>query len=166
MHIAGRHRRLPWIIVSLLGAMLISMSGCAQLGGGKDSSGSSSGGTMSSNEPYYPTDFKDILIPAELDWNLDKSMAINTASFAGGILNFSGRVEINSLTEFFIASMRKDGWKLAGTVKSKYVLLAFTKPDKTSLIRIHENEFGLKTEVSIYVTDMTKSSSSAVNTFR
>ena len=60
-------------------------------------------------EPYYPADFRDLLIPGELLWNREKSVTISTDSFNGGILSFNGRVEVTSLMEFFINSMKNDG---------------------------------------------------------
>jgi hypothetical protein len=145
---------------ALLALLLLALTGCAQLGFG-GSSGSESAPptaeTMTGNQPYNPTEFRDLLIPGELAWNRDKSMVIKTDSYAGGVLNFSGRVDINSLSDFFVKSMERNGWKLAGSIKYKQVLLAFVKPAKTCTITIADSEFGLKTEVNVYVTeDITK----------
>jgi len=107
------------------------------------------------NEPYYPADFRDLLIPGELVWNREKSVSINTDSFSGGILNFDGRVEVNSLTEFFITSMKKDGWTMNGTVKSKNVLLAFVKDTGSCMIRIFDGGTLGKTDVYVYITHRT-----------
>ena len=104
------------------------------------------------NQPYYPTDFKDLLIPGELSWDRADSMTIRTGTYAGGILSFSGRLEINSLTDFFLNSMVKNGWQLHGSVKSKDTLLAFIKSKETCLIRIIEIGYGRKTSVSVYIT--------------
>ena len=62
-------------------------------------------------------------------------------------------IDINSLAEFFIASMPKNGWKMAGSAKYKNVLLAFVKPNKTCTIAINDSEFGLKTDVFVYMTE-------------
>lgn len=136
---------------------LVILNGCAEMGLGNssesmDTSSVESPETAAENQPYYPTDFKDLLIPNELSWNRENSMAIRTDSFAGGILNFSGRVEINSLSDFFVNSMAKNNWKLSGSVKYKKILLAFIKPNKTCTITISE-EFGMKTDVYIYITE-------------
>jgi hypothetical protein len=135
---------------------LFFLSGCAQLdfsGKSDQDAARSATSTTSSSGSYYPTDFDDIMIPSALSWNRERSMAIRTASYAGGILNFSGRVDIDSLTDYFIATMPRDGWTLSGTIKYKNVLLAFTKANKTSLINIYSGELGLRTEVNIYVTE-------------
>ncbi|MEJ2033312.1 MAG: hypothetical protein P8Y63_09800 [Deltaproteobacteria bacterium] len=164
-------RTKHFLSLLLLLALLLP-AGCAKLGNGSTGQNGASAETPAAQkgpEPYYPTDFKDIMVPAELTWNREKSMSIRTASFAGGIINFSGRVDIDSLTNFFIVSMQKDGWKLSGSIKYKNVLLAFTKPRKTSLINIFQNDFGYKTEVNIYVTEEVHSSTSPTHspaTFR
>ncbi len=141
-------------------ALTLTLGGCAEmnLGGPSAGLGPSPAVTkdepaIAENQPYYPTDFNDLLIPGELNWNREKSMTIRTSSFAGGILHFSGRVEINSLTDFFTVSMAKDGWKMAGSVKQKSNLLIFTKKNKASMITVSPGEFQMKTEVYVYITE-------------
>jgi hypothetical protein len=104
-------------------------------------------------EPYYPSDFRDLLIPGELSWNREKSVTLNTDSFSGGILNFNGRVEVTSLMEFYTSSMKNDGWNSVGSLKSKNVLLAFTKENSSCMIRIIEGGALGKTEVYIYIAN-------------
>ena len=143
----------------LLFAVLIApISGCLPLDGdqGAGDAGHAAAnpapGAAVSNEPYYPSDFRDLMVPGELEWNREKSVTINTDSFTGGILNFGGRVEVNSLTEFFINAMKKDGWTAIGTIKAKNVLLAFSKANGSCMIRIDEGGTLGKTEVNIYIT--------------
>ena len=119
--------------------------------------------TIVENAPYYPTEFTDLLVPGELKFNSDKTMSIRTESFAGGVLNFSGRVEMNSLAAFFATTMEKNGWKLTGTIKHKEVLLAFVKPHQTCMMRIMKSGFGSSTEVYAYITvDIASSKKSAM----
>lgn len=151
--------RMSRLLFLVLPLVLLLPAGCAQLGinGGssaqKGAAPAKAPVAQKGPEPYYPTDFKDIMVPAALTYNRGKSMSIRTASFAGGVLNFSGHVDINSLADFFITSMQKDGWKLSGQIDYKNVLLAFTKPQKTSMITIFPGDFGYNTEVNIYITD-------------
>lgn len=150
---------LPAILAAI--ALLFILSGCAEMNLGGPTADVTPAPVptpdepaIAENQPYYPTDFNDLLIPGELTWNRDKSMSIRTASFAGGILHFSGRVEINSLTDFFLTSMTKDGWKMTGSVKQKSNLLVFSKKNKASMITISEGDFSLnKTEVYVYITE-------------
>ncbi len=103
--------------------------------------------------PYTTVDFKDIKIPSELKWDREHSMSISTESFAGGTLKFVGRVEVNSLSDFFVSAMTKDQWKLAGTVKYENIILAFTKPYKTCTITIFEQKYTGRVTVELYITD-------------
>lgn len=104
-------------------------------------------------EPYYPADFRDLLIPGELVWNREKSVSLSTDSFKGGILNFSGRVEVTSLMEFFANSMKNDGWVSVGSMNSKDVLLAFTKGSNSCMIKIVDGGPIGKTEVFVYIAE-------------
>lgn len=98
--------------------------------------------------------FEDIELPVDLKWNSEKSMAIRTDSFRGGILNYSGRVELSSLKDFIITSMENKQWKLVGEAQYKNVLLAFTKPNRTCMVVLDEGVGGSlgKTNVTLYVT--------------
>jgi len=140
-------------------AGLLFLAGCLPLDGGQSASDSGHAATTApgastppSSEPYSPADFRDLLIPGELEWQRNKSVSINTDSFSGGILNFSGRVEVNSLTEFFVNAMKKDQWTMIGSVKSENVLLAFTKEKASCMIKIDEGGTLGKTAVNIFVT--------------
>jgi hypothetical protein len=95
----------------------------------------------------------DIELPSDMKWESDRSMNIKTDSFRGGILNYSGRVEINSLKDFIIASMKKRQWKHVGEASYKNILLAFTKPNKTCMVVLSEEAgpFG-NTLATLYVT--------------
>jgi PBP1b-binding outer membrane lipoprotein LpoB len=103
--------------------LVLMLSGCAQLKNAT-SSGSSTPETRPS--PRY-LDLADILIPGELE-RVTKECNI-TNGF--GKLVVSGRVEVESLSQFFITSMNSEGWvslnqyKFQGTVQ-----LFFKKPDR------------------------------------
>lgn len=105
------------------------------------------------SQPFYPKDFNDVLIPDGLTLDRNESMYIKSESFNGGILNYQGRLEVNSLTEFFENTMPEKGWTLSGSVKSANSLLIFTKPEKTCMISITESKLSMNTEVYIYVSE-------------
>lgn len=138
-------------LIALL--MLLFLSGCmgkSNSMSGEDYAAPNDYGTISATV----ADFKDIELPIDMTWDSDKSMAIKTDSFKGGILSYSGRVEIHSLKNFIISSMENNKWKLVGEVQSKGFLLAFTKPNKTCMVEITEG-FGGKygsTTATLYVT--------------
>jgi len=147
--------------VSLL-FLLVLLTGCTNMGtmGG----GSQEGYASSSSQPFYPPDFREVLIPDGLDMNREDSMFVKTNSFNGGVLTFDGRIDVISLSDFFEGSMPKNGWKLSGVVKAKNYLLIFTKPDKTCMITISENKLNFKTVVNIYISQDTDSMSGGAGT--
>lgn len=150
----GFSRFLLYLLLALAPVLLL---GCAQMerfGMGSTSNNTSQAAEEVPPEPYHPAEFRDLLLPAELTWARDKSMVVNTESYAGGVLYFSGRVEVNSLTDFFVTTMPRNNWKLVGSVKYKDVLLAFTKPHKTCTIIIQQaSDFSQRADVSIYITE-------------
>ena len=104
--------------------------------------------------------YSDIELPVEMKLDKDKTMAINTESFKGGILHYVGRVEMSSLKDFIVSSMRNNKWKLVGEASYEYTLLAFTKPNQTCMVVISEGAGGAlgKTHATLYVTvDMASS---------
>ncbi len=144
-------------ILSLQTVLIITtlflLSGCQALNSGAADNGHEPAAEKAAEfEPYYPADFRDLLIPGELVWNREKSVTISTDSFNGGILSFNGRVEVTSLMEFFNNSMKNDGWTVVGSIKARNVLLSFTKDSSTCMIRITDGGPIGKTDVSIYIT--------------
>ncbi|MFZ5775309.1 MAG: hypothetical protein ACOY3Z_07480 [Thermodesulfobacteriota bacterium] len=138
-----------------LGALLLT-AGCvgSALSSGPDSGGPLQAAPSSTAEPNYSAnEFPDLMIPGDLDWDREKSMIVRTDSFAGGVLQYSGRVEITSAADFFINTMGRNGWRLAGTTKYKNILLAFTKPNKTCTIMVSEDKILFKTVVNIYIAE-------------
>ncbi len=142
---------------------LVTLSGCAELGMGGGSSApaastdpfAASTASSSMEQPYRANEFPDILIPSEFDWDREKSMIVRTDSFAGGVLQYTGRVDISSTADFFTNNMPRNGWKLAGSTRYKKILLAFTKPNKTCTIVLSEDKLLMRTEIAIYVTEDT-----------
>lgn len=96
---------------------------------------------------YY--DFPDVLIPPELELDTKGSVVYETGGAKAGVLLFSGRVEVESLVEFFRRSMQKDGWNLISSVRFNRILLNFTKSDRACQILIWEKP--LTTEVEIHL---------------
>lgn len=146
-------------ILVFLFLLLPFMAGCAfldELGAEPDNNDNAA--REIHPEPYNPSGFSDLLIPSELTWLRDKSMVVNTDSYAGGVLYFTGRVDVNSLADFFTTTMRRDGWELVGSVTHQDVLLAFIKPNKTCTIIIRNRGLVSPTDIQIHIADdLTKS---------
>jgi hypothetical protein len=97
--------------------------------------------------------YGDIELPIEMILISKESMAMRTDSFQGGIHIYSGKVQIASLKDYIVASMRNNKWKLAGEATYNNVMLAFTKPNKTCMVVIEDSKSSRgKTKASFYVT--------------
>lgn len=98
--------------------------------------------------------YGDIELPLEMTLQMDKSIAMRTDSFQGGIHSYSGRVQIGSLKDYILSAMRNNKWKLVGEASYKNVMLAFTKPHKTCMVVLSEGLGGTlgKTQADFYVT--------------
>lgn len=111
-------------------------------------SGDSLAPVASMVEPYG-----DIELPIEMVLDNKDSMAMRTDSFQGGIHVYRGRVEIASLKDYVIASMRNHKWKMVGEATYRNVMLAFTKPNKTCMVVLSDSKSSLgKTQANFYVT--------------
>lgn len=155
----GRFRSLFLLMTGLLFAAL-PLTGCSTL----HNTSASDDGQQSSMAmpPYFPSGVTDVQIPAELELSRDDSMFINTSSYNGGILAFEGRVDVNSIADFFLTTMQKNGWKMAGSIRYKNILMAFVKPNKSCIIKVIDTGYAFKTKVNIYYTeDMDEKSASS-----
>ncbi len=143
----------------LMFAMLFVLSGCLAGGSGSDIQPVAS-------EELAPVStmvgsYGDIELPIDMKAIPKDTMAMRTDSFQGGIHVYDGRVDINSLRDYIIASMRNFKWKLVGEASTKEVMLAFTKPNKTCMVVLSNDSMGSlgKTKASFYVTEDVAASS-------
>jgi hypothetical protein len=89
---------------------------------------------------YY---FDDVLIPKDLEYDQKKSYVYETPQFKAGALYFSKwRIDTNSLFDFFLLQMERDGWKMVTSYRGKESNLTFYKPDRGCTIRITESWLG------------------------
>ena len=97
--------------------------------------------------------YGDIELPIEMTLVPKKSMAMRTDSFQGGVHVYSGKVQIASLRDYIVASMRNHKWKMVGEASYNTTMLAFTKPNKTCMVVLAGGSAMVgKTEASLYVT--------------
>jgi hypothetical protein len=113
--------------------------------------------------PNFADDIQDIMMPAEMEWDRTKSMAIKTESFHGGVWHYTGKVEAMSLKDFMLSAMQDAKWKLVGEAASTDIMFAFVKPHKTCMMIISEGSLG-KAGLTLYVT-IDKSASVKLNPF-
>ena len=105
--------------------------------------------------PSAVANYNDIEIPPEMKMDTKKSMSITTESFRGGMLSYSGSIEITSLRDYLITTMKNNKWRHVGEASYDNVLLAFTKPNRTCMVVLEEGFGGKigKTYLEMYITD-------------
>jgi len=116
--------------------------------------------------PSSVANYDDIEIPPEMKMDTKKSMSITTESFRGGMLSFTGSIEITSLRDYIITTMKNNNWRHVGEASYDNVLLAFTKPNKTCMVVLEEGFGGKlgKTYLEMYIT-VDVAASSSLNPF-
>jgi len=144
----------PTLFYLCIVLLALLLGGCSTSNPFGSSTGSQMGPT--DMEPFAAkvADFDDLEIPMDMKYKNDESMVIRTTSFQGGILTYSGRVELDSLKLFMISALENKQWKLVGEAQTRRTLLAFTKPNKTCMVVLEEG-FGGKygqTTATLYVT--------------
>ena len=139
-------------VFGLIAVLLFALTGC--ITGNSQTTAVPLPGTEGGLDALGSTvgNYEDIELPAEMKYSNKNSMSIRTDSFRGGIIYYKGRVEIHSLKDYIITSMKKNKWKLAGEVSSRNVILAFTKPSKTCMMNIEPNNTLSDTTLTMYVT--------------
>jgi len=142
------HRRFFKLMSVLLVSLLLA-SGCAYLrgNGGESDETVVTGEETESGSLYY--DFGDVPIHSNLKVVKKRSFVYHVPGFTAGVLGLSGRVDADTLEQFFKKSMPKDNWKLVCSFKSPRSVLFFTKEKKSCIINMTEKRF--KTEVEIWV---------------
>ncbi len=139
------------VLLITLTAVALLLSGCTGLiysGSGITGTGT---GDMLPAVGGFADDIQDIIVPAEMEWDRRKSMAIKTGSFHGGIWHYAGQVDTASLKDYMTRAMEDSSWKLVGEAASGDIMLAFVKPHKTCMMTISESGFR-KTGLTLYVT--------------
>jgi len=123
---------LAAVLVVVLG---FGMSGCSTLGGKK----------KAPKPVYY--DFGDVLVPKELKYLSDQSFVQRRPDFPAGLLTFKGRVDRNSLMNFFDVNMTKDNWQPVMSSKTSRAIMLFQKQNRRCVIRIDEGTFVTYVEI-------------------
>jgi len=100
-------------------------------------------------------DFNDIPIPREISVQPDRSYVFVAGQIKMGFLTLRGRVDSNSLINFFVAALPHEGWRLKAQFRCNRSLLIFDKPDKVCVILMKEGTY--YTYVEIYVSPVAAS---------
>jgi hypothetical protein len=121
--------------------------GQQQAPGSTDSRGAAS--SVSAPRPLF-YDFPDIPVPQELELQAKESYVVQSGAVRTGILTLRGRVELNSLINFFQMAMPREHWKSKGYFRYQRSVMIFEKPDKVCVIRLYEGT--IYSYVEIFVT--------------
>ncbi|WP_035242485.1 hypothetical protein [Desulfobacter vibrioformis] len=139
---------------SLIFTALISVSGCGLFQRAPASEQVQSPQPEVENRPvavYH--DFEDVLIPEELKIIKDRTVIVSTPGFRSGILSLKGRVESNSLYNFFSMNMEKDNWEVISRIKApETTIMVFQKATRCAVISIREEPIYTYVEIGIAPT--------------
>jgi len=97
---------------------------------------------------YY--DFEDIPIPKEMSIDRDDSILFESQGIKAGMLTYSGRVDSNSLFNYFLSALPNEGWDLLSYIKYGTQIQTFAKDDRLCIIRIIDGR--LRTELQIWIS--------------
>lgn len=149
-----RHCLPSAFLVCLIFAAFISVSGCGYFQGASASEQVQSPQPEVEKKPvavYH--DFEDVLVPEELTIIKDRTVVVSTPGFRSGILALKGRVESNSLYNFFSMNMEKDNWEILSRIKApEAIIMVFQKATRCAVITIREEQIYTYVEIGIAPT--------------
>ncbi|MBU8912255.1 MAG: hypothetical protein KOO65_13380 [Desulfobacterales bacterium] len=143
-------------VINIVFVVLLAffISGCFGLGSSQKPEGKTSADQPKSRKTtavYY--DFEDVLIPMELSIVKNRTVVILTPGFTSGLITLKGRVERQSLFNFFNNNMLKDNWNVISQIKSPgTTIMVFQKPSRTSVITIRDEQIYTYVEVGVAPT--------------
>lgn len=98
-------------------------------------------------------DFEDVIVPMELDVVKDRTVIVSTPGFKSGILTLKGRVDSNSLFNFFSNNMEKDNWEVLSKIKSPgTTIMVFKKTSRCAVITIRDESLYTYVEIGVAPT--------------
>lgn len=157
MELKKRKTYTTWIL-SL--SVALFLAGCSTWGGSSapppspvaGPTAATSAGTILGPRPIY-YDFQDIPVPQELSVVQKDSYVFQSGNMKAGLLTLRGRVDINSVINFFQSAMPRENWQQRGGFRYRRSVLIFEKPDKICVIKIYDELYF--TYAEIYVAPST-----------
>ena len=129
-----QQRPLAAGLILVLGLLLL-IGGCSSFGGSKGP-----------RAPVY-YDFDDILVPKDMKPVKEATFVQRGPQTIAGVLTFKGRVEVNSLVDFFDVNMPKDNWTQVMYFKSNRIIMVYKKANRSCVIRIEEKAWNTYAEI-------------------
>jgi hypothetical protein len=134
-------------------AVVFLVVGCSALQSDKAGSEPGAAGQPAPANPktvYY--DFGDVLLPAEMTIVKKDSFVFRTPGLTAGVLSLKGRVEINSLINFFENKMPVDGWQAISSFKAPKTMMLYKKQSRWCVISITEGQLSALVEIWVAPT--------------
>lgn len=139
----------------LVGLLSLFISGCFgnTNSAAPQDAASQGGGAKSKKTTAVYHDFEDILIPLELSVVRNRTVIVSTPGFTSGILTLKGRVERQSLFNFFNNNMQRDNWSIISQIKSPgTTIMVWQKSSRTSVITIRDEQINTYVEIGVAPT--------------
>ncbi|HON37384.1 MAG: hypothetical protein ACOX3E_02450 [Desulfomonilia bacterium] len=129
-----------YVVMTVLALGFLVLPGCARI---QETFSGSPASQEARPVPRY-LDFSDILLPGELNKVVQESYITN----GHGRLVLSGRLQGESLAQYFMTSMYSDGWTTLNQYKYQGAIkLFFKKSERIASILITENPLGTRVEI-------------------
>lgn len=135
----------------MIAALFLVLSGCESMHSGPDAAPDVSPPPAASDSGASSTslEFDDILVPSDLKPVNSERYFFENDKFKTGLLTLEGRVDMSSLTDFFLRNMAKDGWTNTTAFKAPTSILIFDKPTKSAMIKITESTWTTHVEILV-----------------
>ncbi|NDY71799.1 hypothetical protein DO021_01440 [Desulfobacter hydrogenophilus] len=152
MHI--RHCLPSTFLICLIFTAFIFVSGCGVFqGASAPEQGQSTQSEVETKPLAIYHDFEDVLVPEELTIIKNRTVVVSTPGFRSGILTLRGRVESNSLYNFFSINMEKDNWEVISRIKApETTIMVYQKATRCAVITIREEQIYTYVEIGIAPT--------------
>ncbi len=149
------HTNYRLVILLCIGLTSLLFNGCGLDTGAAAPQGSvaekPAEDTKKTTAVYY--DFEDVLIPVEMAVVKGRTTIVSTPGYRSGILTIKGRVESNSLYDFFGNNMEKDNWQVLSTIKSPdTIIMVYQKTSRCAVITIRDEQLYTYVEISVAPT--------------
>ena len=79
----------------------------------------------------------------------DDSSTFQSGDMKSGILTLRGRVDLNSVINFFQMAMPRENWKPKGGFRYRRSILIYEKPEKTCVINLYEKMYYTYVEIVV-----------------
>ncbi len=145
------HRPAGARLAALAVVVALALAGCSTLGlqskaaPPRQTGSAPAAAAPESNFVYY--DFDDIAVPSGFKLSSEDSFVYQSGGLKSGLLVFDGRIEPVSATNFMVAAMTRDNWRLKSSFKYNRTLMLFEKPGKVAFIAITESITNTRLEV-------------------